>query len=156
MNIISLNCRGTQNKGFSNLIRDIKKECKASLMCLLETHSSGLVAKKIFNGCNYDKVFIQDAVGEAGGIWILWDSMIWDIEILAYETHYVHLKVRNGTSPSWFMTVVYGSPHYQAISRLMDSLINLVDSISHPWVVVGDFNSILNPHDRDKHFCNYY
>lgn len=41
MNFMAWNCRGTTAKGFSGLLKDLRREYSASLMFLLQTHSSG-------------------------------------------------------------------------------------------------------------------
>ena len=44
---------------------------------LLETHVSGLKAKKMTNSFNFDGTFIVDEVGFSGSIWCLWRKDFW-------------------------------------------------------------------------------
>lgn len=71
MNLICWNCRGTASKGFVGLVKDMKREYSASFIALLETHSSGTVAKRIAKRIGFENQFIKDARGQAGGIWLL-------------------------------------------------------------------------------------
>ena len=50
----------------------------------------------------------------------------------------------------WFLTAIYANPHYQARSFLWDKFTYLALDMDSPWAILGDFNSILNPHERNK------
>lgn len=55
--------------------------------------------------------FVHDSVGQAGGIWCLWDSN-WTIEVLVSSTQFLHLQVAWKRQANWLLTVVYASPNY--------------------------------------------
>lgn len=148
MNFLSWNCRGTGAKGFTSLVKDLRKEYNASLIFLLETHSSGDKAVKLAKKTGFSGHFIVDAMGQAGGIWCLWDEANWQVSIIDSSNQFVHMQFTWKRSISWLVTAVYGSPRYVRRQELWDNLSTLAEDIQDPWVVLGDFNAILADHER--------
>lgn len=148
MNFISWNCRGTASKWFTSLVKDLRREYNASLIFLLETHTSGEKAVKLARKTGLAGNFIVDARGQAGGIWCLWDEAQWQVNVIDSSNQFVHLQVTWKRSISWLMTAVYASPRYVSRQDLWDNLKILGEAIDDPWVVIGDFNAILADHER--------
>lgn len=148
MNLICWNCRGTASKGFVGLVKDMKREYSASFIALLETHTSGNQAKKIAKRMGFEHQFIVDARGQAGGIWLIWDSVHCPIQILRDTTQLVHVKVSPSNASPWFSTIVYGSPHYANRQILWDDIQDIHSSIDSPWALLGDFNVVLHDYER--------
>lgn len=65
MNFMSWNCRGTAAKGFTSLVKDLRKEYQCSLLFLLETHSSGQNAVRTAKRTGLSGNFIVDARGQS-------------------------------------------------------------------------------------------
>lgn len=80
-------------KGFTELVSDLRRHYDASLIFPLETHVSGLKAKRRENRTGFKLNFILDSQGQSGGIWCLWNPEIWTTEILENYRQYIHLKV---------------------------------------------------------------
>lgn len=68
MNFISWNCRGTGARGFTTLVRDLRREYDTSLIFLMETHSIGERACKQAKRTGFGGNFIVNSRGQAGGI----------------------------------------------------------------------------------------
>ena len=64
MNVIYQNFRGTSNKGFANLIKDLMSEYHSSMIFLLETHLSGPNAKRTIKHIRLEVCFIEEACGQ--------------------------------------------------------------------------------------------
>lgn len=86
MNLIGWNCRGAAGRGFVNLIRDIRSEYNVSMMFMVEIHVSGTRSHNIIKRFGFDSWFIQEAQGQSGGIWIVWDSKDWSVDVLNNDT----------------------------------------------------------------------
>lgn len=82
MNVMCWNCRSTASKGFTTLIKDMKREYKFSFLLLLETHISGRRATNIVKRFGFDGWFLQEASDQAGGIWCMWDKGKWKVDVL--------------------------------------------------------------------------
>lgn len=67
MNFFTWNYRCISARGFVNLIKEIKKEFKVSMLCLFETHVSGSKETNIAGRCCFDNKFIIDAQGQSKG-----------------------------------------------------------------------------------------
>lgn len=155
MNFVSWNCRGTGAKGFTSLIKDIRRHYDASLMFLMETHSSGQRAKQQANRTGLLGNFIVDSRGQAGGIWCIWDTSSWKVDIIESSDQFVHTRVTWKGSIKWLITAVYASPNYIRRNQLWGDLTRISEAVNEPWVVLGDFNTICGPHERKGGSSNF-
>lgn len=148
MNCISWNCRGALAKGFTALVKEIRREYEVSLIFLLETHASGEKARRQARKTGLSGNFIVDSQGQSGGIWCLWDESHWKVAILDQSDQFVHLQVSWRDTTTWFITIVYANPRYLRRQILWEDLGGIAESMEDPWVVLGDFNSIMADHER--------
>lgn len=93
MNFMAWNCRGTAAKGFLGLLKDLRREYSASLMFLLETHSSGPNCLKQVKKMGFSGQFVVEARGHSGGIWCLWEVSLRKVEVLESSNQFAHLRV---------------------------------------------------------------
>lgn len=135
-------------RGFVGLVKDMKREYSSSFIALFETHTSGVKASRIAKRMGFENQFIKDARGQAGGIWLLWDSVHWNVQILRDSNQLVHMKVCPAISNPWFLTIVYGSPHFAPRQSLWDDIQDIHAEIDGPWVLLGDFNAMLFDYER--------
>ncbi|XP_061354584.1 uncharacterized protein LOC133299159 [Gastrolobium bilobum] len=117
---------GVRKREFPALIRDIKYKFNIKVLVLLETKIQGDKGDTIIKKLGFPKFFKQEVVGFSGGIWVLWDSR--DVEYKRWE----------------LVTFVYGSPRRIERMSLWEELEFLAGSINSPWVILGDFNYVLN------------
>ncbi|CAL1388698.1 unnamed protein product [Linum trigynum] len=85
---------------------------------------------------------VVDAVGFSGGIWLLWNSSYISIEEKDRSSQHLHVSVEQGTT-KWMFTAVYGNPALIQRRGLWTSMRDIAEDIAGPWLVAGDFNSIL-------------
>lgn len=80
-------------------------------------------------------------------IWILWKEGSSDINNKESSDQYIHYKVNN-VSNSYALIVIYA--HNQLINRrkIWMDINQLANSIQGPWMLVGDFNNVLNVKDK--------
>ncbi|XP_057450689.1 uncharacterized protein LOC130742607 [Lotus japonicus] len=147
-NTLTWNIRGAAAKGVPLLIKDLVARHKISCMALFETRVSGPKALKIISKLGFDKSFVVDAEGFAGGIWILWKSFEVQLEVLHSHRQFVHTRVLSGSSQAAFLTFVYGSPQGVTRNALWESLENFSQHIRSPWLVMGDFNAYLGADEK--------
>ncbi|XP_061353738.1 uncharacterized protein LOC133298465, partial [Gastrolobium bilobum] len=109
--ISSWNCRGVGKKEFPALIKDMKYRFNLSVSALLETRISGSRGDRIVNKLGFPKNFRKEAVGFAGGIWLLWDDKKSKVDIIAEYSQCIHTRVFHvEEEKSELITFVYGSP----------------------------------------------
>ncbi|XP_061338113.1 uncharacterized protein LOC133284981 [Gastrolobium bilobum] len=143
------NCRGAAKKGFLALIRDLKFRFNISLLALLETKISGDKAARISSKFGFQKVHIQDPIGFSGGIWLMWDEVDYTPQILKSNHQLIHAKIRYINQPKVeYISIVYASPRRYERRALWKDLVDLNVDSSSLWVVMGDFNSLLDPSEK--------
>lgn len=111
---------GTASWGFASLIGDMKKHHEANFVILMETHSSGARAAGIIKRIGLKGSFVQEAQGHSGGIWCLWDTNWWTVDVITHSSQFVHMKVKYKNLNYWFLTAVHGAPqvsHRQKLRR---------------------------------------
>ncbi|KAI9109121.1 hypothetical protein K1719_019744 [Acacia pycnantha] len=64
------------------------------------------------------------------------------------ERQFIHLQCRHRGSPSFCLTAVYAIPSLDQKRILWEELESYADSISEPWVLIGDFNNIAAESER--------
>ncbi|XP_061375671.1 uncharacterized protein LOC133317799 [Gastrolobium bilobum] len=135
---------GVGKTSFPTLIRDLKFRFKISIMALLETRVGVLKGDDIIRKLGFSSFFSQEHVGFFGGIWLLWEGNLVDVEVLIHHHQFVHTKVTYLDSKKVdFITFVYGSPRRMERRALWLELEDISYGMTDPWLVLGDFNDIL-------------
>lgn len=71
------------------------------------------------------------------------------MDILAIHSQMVHMEISSENASSSFLySAVYGSPRIIDRKEFWSDLGAMVESIFVPWLIVGDFNSILDSSKR--------
>lgn len=71
------------------------------------------------------------------------------MEILNYHPQVIHLRLRNNQNSKHFMcSIVYASLHAMIRRELWSFLSTLLESVTEPWIMAGDFNCILDNSER--------
>ena len=142
MNCLFWNCRGANKPNFRRSIRYILKKYQTDFLALFETHASGDKAMKICHNLGFDNSFRVDAIGQSGGIWILWRDQAGVITVLESSDQFVHARVMIGTEIIHIIAV-YAAPTVSRRSGLSGQLKRVLENIDEPVIVGGDFNTIL-------------
>ncbi|XP_024041873.1 uncharacterized protein LOC127898857 [Citrus sinensis] len=127
----------------------------------MEPRTSGVKADEFIKKSGFDYSHRVEAVGFSGGIWLLWRSSI-EVEVLINHRQFIHFKIcRNNVFVSW-VTAVYASPNPMLRRQLWCHMENLAPLIQEPWLIGGDFNSILYASEkqggvaRNSGVCNLF
>ncbi|XP_061370519.1 uncharacterized protein LOC133313201 [Gastrolobium bilobum] len=85
----------------------------------------------------------------SGGIWVLWDNNVVEVEVLKTHHQVVHTRVRYlGVGKVSFISFVYGSPRRLERMALWLELEAISLEFPGPWLVLGDFNSFLKAEEK--------
>lgn len=148
MSIITWNCQGASNKKFPSIFKSFAINYKAVIFVLVEPRISGSQADKVIKKLGFQHSHRVEASGFSGGIWILWSAKV-SIKILVNQVQFIHMEVTWLDNNSNFLfTAIYGSPQKQYRQFLWHDLDQIASSLSGPWLLVGDFNAILNQEER--------
>jgi endonuclease/exonuclease/phosphatase family metal-dependent hydrolase len=141
ISILSWNIRGALGKQSRCQVRDIINSCHPSLVLLYETHGVFSKVERKWISLGYNLVFIQEARGHSGGIWILSNRTDLCFTLIDSISQAITFTISKGLA-SWCCTAVYGSPVYTIRTSLWTHLKNLRNNIISPWLMIGDFNEI--------------
>ncbi|XP_062028960.1 uncharacterized protein LOC133744958 [Rosa rugosa] len=145
MDILSWNCRGICNDTTTRVLKDLISQNKPQIVFLCETKISKMEAFKLLHqalGFPNSKEVLSDA--QAGGLAIFWSAKI-NLQVRTRSAHHIDAVIQGGPGePRWRMTGFYGYARTVEHDRSWQLLKYLGDSDSLPWVIIGDFNEILN------------
>ena len=146
--VICWNVRGINHKDKQIAVRNLIANQNAGLVGLLETriktHNLGKMYVNMFNSW----CFSSNNPWHAGGrIAIAWNPMLFHVNILFCSSQMMHLYVELiNNKKKFYITFVYAFNKEEDRKTLWADLSRL--NSKDPWVVLGDFNAILDPGDR--------
>ena len=126
------------------------KKFHTDVLAIFETHAGGDRAERICRGQGFDNSFRVDAVGQSGGLWMLWRSGVGDVTIVESSDQFIHAKFVNGLERINIIAV-YAAPSASRRSGFWSQLSSVfkkvVDS-EEPLIIGGDFNTIIRLYER--------
>ncbi|XP_074300991.1 uncharacterized protein LOC141632336 [Silene latifolia] len=120
------------------------------LFGLLETKVKPLSLNAVKNNfCNSWCITTNTHLHHGGRVWIIWNPAMFNVQILLYDAQFIHLVAMDVESKSQFtLTVVYACNGTQERKKLWVKLSQIKIQIQVPWVICGDFNTVLSPNER--------
>ncbi|KAF7821806.1 reverse transcriptase [Senna tora] len=94
MKILAWNVRGAANPEFRRVFRDMMPTYQPDMVLLTETRISGEHAENIIASLGFDNTFKVDAMGFAGGIWILWNPRAINVDILSFSFQEIQCLIK--------------------------------------------------------------
>lgn len=89
---------------------------------------------------------------EAGRIAIIWDPRHANVEVLDVSPQVIHTSITYTVSlRKFYVSFVYGLQSVVERRSLWQSLLQFGSRLEQSWLVLGDFNSVLNSNDRHGH-----
>lgn len=79
---------------------------------------------------------------------VVWKSEDMCIDILVFSSQLIHMSIHPQTGPHFCSTFVYGSTDRNERLELFRQLHDISRTISSPWLVLGDFNTVANFNER--------
>ena len=149
MNSIIWNCRAASKPSFQKRVWEMVQKYNPAILVVMETRVGVNRAREITGRLPFDGVIHSDAVGFAGGIWVLWNSERVDVAHLASTEQEIHFTVKvHSSSVIWLFSAVYASPRCAERHILWNNLMNVAELHNMPWVIAGDFNEPLVNDDK--------
>lgn len=82
-------------------------------------------------------------------IWLIWDPNYYTVTLIRVEAQVIHCLVKGIIGDQeCLLTVVYGYNTIEQRKQLWDNLTKIEQGISKPWLLGGDFNSVLQLQNR--------
>ncbi|KAJ9536687.1 hypothetical protein OSB04_un000160 [Centaurea solstitialis] len=133
------NIRGLNSPDKQREVKSFIRLNDVNFFAVLESHLS----------CEWSWVSNQSVSLHGTRIILAWDSNVMDVMVIESHTQFMHCEVRlRGDTQSWFCSVVYGANNSSLRKQLWSGLRKFRAIMGNqPWVLMGDFNAMLFPHD---------
>lgn len=151
-------CEGYQlRKKWDSVINKIV-ESQCGILYLQETKKESFDSTfvKKFYPPSFDKIEYQPSQGASGGMAIIWKSALFDGELVFSNEFAISVKFTSTiNSNEWVLTNAYG-PCTAEGKRAFMHWFKYIQMLEHiDWLIVGDFNLIWSPDNRNKPGDNY-
>ncbi|XP_072066985.1 uncharacterized protein [Arachis hypogaea] len=152
MKILSWNCRGLGNPWAIRALNKLIKQKAPNLVFLMETRKkSEEIMRLRYKGEMQNVVGVDyngDGRQRGGGLAVLWNREI-DVNITSMSKNHIDMVIQaRGSNHKWRATEFYGWPENQNKQASWELLRSLGQASAMPWVVFGDFNQVLNQHEK--------
>src|ERR1044072_1932414 len=143
--ILSWNIRGAVNIAAKRVIKELIRQWRPDIFILMETHCLFARVNQFWKKQGYKAIFISEAHGHSGGIWVLAaEGSVYQFDLLDMHHQAISFSLLRG-SVKWVCSAVYASPAPQLRENLWNHLVDLRDVVRDPWILIGDFNEVLFP-----------
>lgn len=157
------NIRGFNMPQKQREVRNFVRKYDLELVGIVDTRIQEHKVQTVLNSCLPGWILEHNyQYAEAGKIWVCWRTSIGMVTCIDKDEQCVTVEVTNNMSERYVVTVVYASTDVTKRRDLWNKLINLACNIRVPWMVLGDFNSILNSQERvggaeirPQHFADF-
>ena len=136
--------------------RDVRvkvDECSCSIVCLQETKMDFFYHRTLrkFLPKRFDNFAYSPSIGASGGILVAWCSSFFHgtlLEVQRFSVVINFTSVHNGDS--WNLVSVYGSCRGEERDCFVKWLFNVQILPDSLWMLIGDFNFIRSPENRNR------
>jgi exonuclease III len=145
--------RGLNAKEKWEAIKDKISESGCDVVCLQETKRQTFDAQFIKKFCpaRFDAFEFLPSVGASGGIITIWKSSLFSGSLVFSNAFAVSIEFLSRHDQSaWLLSNVYGPCTSDGKSVFLNWLKDIQINPEVDWLVVGDFNLIRGPHNRNK------
>jgi exonuclease III len=151
--ILNWNIRGTNSEKKWLAIANKILESECDIICLQETKRAIFDLQDIKKFCpkKFNRFEYLPAVGTAGGLIIIWNGALFDGHIAFQNDFSISINMTsNITKQSWILTNIYGPSQAERKADFIDWFSNIDMPEDTDWIIMGDFNFIRQPSDRNR------
>ena len=147
MNCLSYNCRGLSRSSTVGWVNSLIKSYKPSMIFLMETHQSVEFMEVFFRKIKGYVGWAVSSNGRSGGLAFLWLSEV-QCSLVNSSSHHISMEVDLLGGNRCVITGFYGWSVW-SLKYLSWKLLGVLRKhIIKPWVIIGDFNQILQNSEK--------
>lgn len=148
--ILIWNTRGLNNLDKQKEVRQCIASHNAKLVCLLETKVRAQKLGALYlNVCPGWCITSNIPSNGRGRVVLAWDATAFQVNIIKSTAQMVHCEITPNINKMTFRcTFVYAFNGGKDRETLWKDMCNLADSSKGPWLVGGDFNTVLTNEER--------
>ena len=148
--MVSWNVRGinkvARNKEVSSFLHSFNVPIVALLETRVKMHNAKKVRNKIGGSWNYMDNYDRH---ENGRIWLLWDHREVNLKLIQTDEQFIHVEIYSlGQSLKFVALVIYAFNQLDRRKELWNKIEDIGRNLNGPWIVIGDFNNVLDSQDR--------
>ncbi|XP_072150422.1 uncharacterized protein [Setaria viridis] len=133
-------------------LRSVVADANASIVCIQETKLSAispfLVSETL--GARFASFAYLPSVGASGGILVACRGPEVCCTVMNSGRYSVTVAIVEANSEQWVLTTVYGpQPDIDKV-EFLNELRSIHNTLTGPWIVVGDFNLLLHASDKNN------
>ncbi|KAL4616112.1 hypothetical protein ACB092_07G175400, partial [Castanea dentata] len=114
-------------------VRDLVRNHNPAIMVIMETRLGGERAREVTDRLPFDGAIHTETIGLSGGLWLLWNTDMVEIELWATTEQEIHVEVKVLSSNlSWFFTTIYASPKSEERCILWNNLSRVAEMHNKP------------------------
>ena len=149
MKILAWNVQGAKKHQISEEIRFLQKFQQPDLVFVIETMASEATSKQIIPQLGFDHYDFTLPVQHSGGIWVLWNNKNILAHVLLKEDRAIHMLVFDVLIQKFsIISGIYAPAQPCHKDAFWAHLRNLNGVIDKPWCIIGDFNELEYPDDK--------
>ena len=152
--LFNWNVRGLNSPARRKVVRDLSQENRCTIACLQETKMNYIddaVVIETLGACFRANYAVLPAVGTRGGVLIVVHEDYYKIQQIEVQNHSVSAKLQATTGlAEWWITVVYGPQEENSKVQFLQDLRVFRQNFPGRWLVIGDFNMILQAQDKSN------
>jgi exonuclease III len=153
---ICWNVRGLNSSSRQSAVRELVSSFRAEVVCIQETKIEEISRFSVLSwlGADFADFVFLPSVGASGGIMVAWKSHLGFTGASRIDNHSVSIQFRKENGTCWWLTCVYGPQDDQEKVMFLQELRYNMNVCNGPWLVVGDFNIILQAIDKNNSNLN--
>ncbi|TKV93540.2 hypothetical protein SEVIR_9G232787v4 [Setaria viridis] len=156
--ILNWNVRGLNSKARREVVSGLVQEHYCTIVCLQETKMEKMEESVVREtlGYQFARTFrYLPAQGTRGGILLAVHEDYYSISQHQLKTHTLSVQIQASTSAvNWWFTGVYGPQEDNEKLLFLNEIRIRKPQDSDNWLLLGDFNMIINPEDKSNNNLN--
>jgi exonuclease III len=151
--IMNWNIRGINSEKKWLALGNKIEECGCEIICLQDTKREHFDLQFIRKFCpkKFSKFLFVPSVGASGGIIIIWNGNLFSGDLAFQNEFSLFVNMTNNLSnEKWILTNIYGPSQSDRKSSFLEWFSNIDMPDDADWIIMGDFNFIRKPSDRNR------
>ena len=152
LELLDWNVRGLNDPAKWSVVREFVASLHVNIVCFQETKLEVIDRYLVLDclGPKFDGFEYLPAAGTRGGILIAWDTSVLDVSNVSLDSFAITGEVCTKDHNRWWITSVYGPQSTEEKIEFLNELSERRSLCPGPWLVVRDFNIILNARDENN------
>ncbi|KAL0364428.1 UNVERIFIED_CONTAM: hypothetical protein Sangu_0540400 [Sesamum angustifolium] len=153
--VAAWNVRGLNGTDHQRAVEHLVHEHHIQFLGLIETRVSYANVYRVRKNFLRNWSWFDDYSGPSGRIWLAWTGWDIEIDILRVESQIIHCRTINKrTHTTCLISVLYGDCDLIPRRTLWNTLQSVAAHADEPWLVLGDFNAVIDDSEVCGHAAN--